>query len=168
MPVHPYLKHTPVIDPSATIFEGAIVAGEVKIGANVNVWYNATIRGDMAAIEIGANTNVQDNAVIHVNTNTPTFIGQSVTIGHGAIVHGATVGDHALIGMGSILLDHSVVEPYAMVAAGCLVPPGKIVPTGMLAVGNPMKIVRALTPEEQEHNANNVLAYLRLADSYEK
>jgi gamma-carbonic anhydrase len=168
MPIFDYLKHMPEIDPSATIFPGAVVAGEVKIGARVNVWYNATIRGDMANIEIGDDTNIQDNAVIHVNTNTPTLIGKFVTIGHGAIVHGATVGDHALIGMGSILLDHSVVEAYAMVAAGCLVPPGKVVPEGMLAVGNPMKIVRPLTEEEKEHNKKNVLAYVQLADSYEK
>lgn len=168
MKIQAYLSKIPQIDPTASLFEGAIVAGDVIIHANVNVWYNVTIRGDMAAIVIGENTNIQDNAVIHVNTLTPTTIGKNVTIGHGAIIHGATVGDHALIGMGAILLDHSVVEPYAMVAAGCLVPPGKVVPSKMLAVGNPMKIVRELKESELSGNQENIEAYLSLASSYEQ
>jgi len=157
----------PVIAKSAKIFPQAVVCGDVTIKENVNIWFNATVRGDMAPVTIGKNTNIQDNAVIHTNTGLPTIIGESVTIGHGAIIHAATINDYALIGMGSIILDGAVVEKYAMVAAGCVVPPNKIVPEKMLAVGNPMQLVRNLTAEEIENNLKNVEHYLRLMREYE-
>lgn len=168
MKLIPYKGILPKVDPSVLILDGSFVSGDVVIEKNVNIWFNVSIRGDMAAIRIGENTNIQDNAVIHVNTNTPTTIGKNVTVGHNAIIHGATVGDHCLIGMGSILLDHSIVEEGAMVGAGCLVPPGKIVPKGMVAIGNPMKIVRPLTEVELQANQQNIQSYLDLASAYEK
>lgn len=167
MKILTYLGHTPDIDPSVRIFEGAVIAGKVRIHQGVNIWFNVSIRGDMDEIEIGENTNIQDNAVIHVNTCTKTTIGKNVTIGHSAIIHGATIHDHALIGMGSIILDHAIIEEKAMVAAGCVVPPGKIVPAGMLALGNPMKIVRPLSEKDLASNQENIQTYLSLAQGYE-
>ncbi len=165
--IYKHKEYMPVIAKSAKIFPQAVVCGDVTIKENVNIWFNATVRGDMAPVTIGKNTNIQDNAVIHTNTGLPTIIGESVTIGHGAIIHAATINDYALIGMGSIILDGAVVEKYAMVAAGCVVPPNKIVPEKMLAVGNPMQLVRNLTAEEIENNLKNVEHYLRLMREYE-
>ncbi len=165
--IYKHKEYLPVIAKSAKIFAQAVVCGDVTIRENVNVWFNATVRGDMAPVTIGKNTNIQDNAVIHTNTGLPTIIGESVTVGHGAIIHAATVKDFALIGMGSIILDGAIVEKYAMVAAGCVVPPNKTVPEKMLAVGNPMRIVRSLTDEEIEYNLQNVEYYLRLMKEYE-
>lgn len=147
----------------ATIFPSADVIGDVTIGSLSNVWYHAVIRGDMAPISIGEGTNVQDGAIIHTSVKHPTDIGNHVTIGHGAIIHACTIEDGALIGMGSIVLDGAVVERNAMVAAGALIPPGKVVPSGHLALGSPMKVVRALSDEEIAANLENANHYIRLA-----
>jgi len=153
----------PKIDPTAIVFPSAVVAGDVTIASGVNVWHGATIRGDMSGIVIGPDTNVQDNAVIHVNDGLPTSIGARVTIGHGAIIHAATVEDDALVGMGAVILDGAVIKEGAMVGAGTLVPPGKTVPPRTLVVGNPMRIVRELTPDEIAHNRQNIDRYLALS-----
>lgn len=163
-----YKKEKPNIHPTAKIFDSAVVVGDVTIGEFSSVWFNATIRGDMAKVTIGKNTNIQDNAVVHTNTGLPTFIGDFVTIGHSAIIHAATVKNNALIGMGAILLDGCIVNESAMVAAGCLVPPGKIVPEKTLVVGNPMKIVRELREDEIKSNIHNADEYLRLMSEYEE
>ncbi len=163
-----YTSILPQINQTARIFDGAKVIGEVTLSEYVSVWFNAVIRGDMARVEIGQNTNIQDNAVIHTNTDMPTIIGKNVTVGHGAIIHAATVEDNCLIGMGAIILDGAIVQKNAMVAAGCLVPPGKIVPEASLVVGNPMRIVRLLTDVELENNQKNVLHYLTLMGEYDE
>lgn len=163
------MKHStfnPKIDSTVKIFTGAVVIGEVTLEKNVNIWFNAVLRGDMAPIYVGENTNIQDNAVVHTNTDLPTHIGKNVTVGHGAIIHASTVGDNCLIGMGSILLDGSIIEEGAMVAAGCVVPPRKVVPAGHLAVGNPMKIVRELSEEEKQGNLANTFHYVSLMGEY--
>ncbi len=157
----------PKIHPSAKILAGAIVIGDVTIRENVNIWYNAVVRGDMARITIDENTNIQDGVVVHTDTGMPTVIGKNITIGHGAIIHACTIEDDALIGMGSIILDGAIVRRGAMVAAGCLVPPNKVVPEYSLVVGNPMRIVRQLTEEEIEANRANVEAYLKLVSEHE-
>jgi carbonic anhydrase/acetyltransferase-like protein (isoleucine patch superfamily) len=160
-------NHThPDIDDTARVFPGVIIVGDVTIHSQVNIWFNAVVRGDMASIEIGENTNIQDQVVIHTNIDAPVRIGKNVTIGHSAIIHAATILDDALIGMGAIILDKAVVESGAMVAAGTVVPPGKKVPSGMLAMGNPMRIVRELTQAEKDQNAANIAYYLNLANSY--
>lgn len=156
----------PRIHPSAKNIHGQIV-GDCIIEADCNIWFNASVRGDMAPIHIKTGTNIQDNAVIHTNTNLPTTIGKFVTVGHSAIVHACTVGDYALIGMGSIILDGAEIGDYAMVAAGCVVPPGKKVPPRMLALGNPMKIIRELTEIEIKANLDNAKHYIDLAKNYE-
>lgn len=147
---------------------GADVIGEVVLEEKVNLWFNATVRGDMAKVLIKEGTNIQDNAVVHTNTDAPTTIGKMVTVGHSAIIHAATVGDYALIGMGSIILDKAVVSDYAMVAAGTVVPPGKVVPPRTLVMGNPMRIVRELSDEEVEANIENSRKYIKLAGEYQK
>lgn len=161
-----YKNQTPSINKDATVFPSAVIAGDVTLEAKVNVWYNATIRGDMAPVLIKENTNIQDNAVIHTNTNLPTTIGRNVTVGHSAIVHAATVHDNALIGMGSIILDGAVIGEGSLVGAGTVVPPGKTIPPKTLVIGNPMKIVRELTEKELQGIKENAEEYLRLTSNY--
>ncbi len=156
----------PSIDPSAKIFENAVLSGDITISKNVNIWFNASLRGDMAPIFVGENTNIQDNAVVHTNTGLPTSIGSNVTVGHGAIIHACTIEDDCLIGMGSIILDGAVIKKGALVGAGAVIPPNKIIPENTLVVGNPMKIIRELTPQELEANKTNKNYYLKLMQEY--
>lgn len=166
MIIEKYKGISPKISNKAKIFKNAVIAGDVTIHDFVNVWYNVTIRGDMAPVTILENTNIQDNSVIHTNTDLPTHIGKNVTVGHGAIIHAATVKDNALIGMGSIILDGAIVGEYSLVGAGCVVPPYKIVPPKTLVIGNPMKIIRELTNEEIENIRKNADHYLKLMSEY--
>ncbi len=160
-----YLNYEPKIDKDAVNIGGDII-GDVTIEKDVNIWFNATVRGDMAPVTIKEGTNIQDNAVVHTNTDLPTFIGKLVTIGHSAIIHACTVHDYALIGMGSIILDSAEVGEYALVAAGTVVPPGKKVPPRTLVMGNPMRIVRELTDIEIEANIQNSRYYIKLSKEY--
>lgn len=161
-----HLNKTPKVSKNATIFQGAILSGDIEISDGVNIWYNVSMRGDMSYIRIGENTNIQDNAVVHTNREAPCIIGKNVTVGHSSILHACTVHDNALIGMGSIVLDGAVVEEGALVAAGCVVPPNKTVPAYHLALGNPMKIIRELSEDEIEANKQNKDYYLQLVDEY--
>ena len=145
------------------IAPGAVVKGDVKLGDGANIWYNAVVRGDDNFIEIGENTNVQDNATLHVSEDAPLMIGNGVTIGHGAIMHGCTVGDNSLIGMGAIVLDHAVIGKDCLVGAGALVTSGTVVPDGSLILGSPAKVRRQLTPEEIQGNKENALLYVKHA-----
>jgi len=139
----------PTVDPSAYLDQSAQVIGDVHIGPESSVWMNVVIRGDVNTIRIGARTNVQDGTVVHVQAGThPTVIGDEVTIGHGAIVHGCTVEDRCLIGMGAILLNGCRIGTGSIVAAGTLVPEGMTVPPGSMVMGVPGKVKRPLTPEE--------------------
>jgi gamma-carbonic anhydrase len=145
----------------------AAVIGDVEIGEDCSIWYGTTIRGDVNFIRIGARTNIQDNSVIHVNHDGfPTEIAEDVTIGHGAIVHGCTIGRGALIGMGSRVLDGAVVGEHALVGAGALVPEGMIVPPRTLVVGVPARIKRSLTDEEVAHLDESWKHYVALKDQY--
>jgi len=161
-----YKNIKPNISKEAYILDSAQVMGDVSIAKNASVWFNATVRGDMAKIEIGEGTNIQDNAVVHTDTDKPTKIGKFVTVGHSAIIHAATVCDFCLIGMGSVILNGATIEEGAMVAAGCVVPPGKTVPKNSLALGNPMKVIRELKPTELKRNLSNANTYISLAKDY--
>ena len=154
------------MDPSVKNIGGQII-GDSHLEKNCNVWFHATVRGDMAPIHIKEGTNIQDNAVVHTDTNLPTMIGQYVTVGHSAIIHACKVGDYALIGMGSIILNGAEIGDYAMVAAGTLVPPGKIVPPKTLVMGSPMRIVRELTDAEIQANIDNAKHYIDLSKKYQ-
>jgi gamma-carbonic anhydrase len=139
----------PTVDPTAYIDQSAQVIGDVHIGPESSVWMNAVIRGDVHWIRIGARTNVQDGTIVHVQTGThPTSIGDEVTVGHGAIIHGCTIEDRCLIGMGAILLNGARVGTNSIVAAGSLLPEGYAVPPRSLVMGSPVKVRRDLTDEQ--------------------
>ena len=148
------------------IAEGAKIIGDVTIGEDSSVWYNAVIRGDTNSIVIGENTNVQDNAVLHTSHSYPLRIGDNVTIGHGAIVHGCTVGNNVLIGMGAIVLDGAVIEDNCIIGAGALVTQNKVMPTGSLVLGNPAKVVREISDEERLSILENANEYSDEARKY--
>lgn len=139
--------------------EGCRIVGDVEIGENSSVWYNAVIRGDSNSVVIGENTNIQDNAVLHTSHDAPLIIGDNVTIGHGAIIHGCTIGNNVLIGMGAIVLDGAVIGDNCMIGAGALVTQNKLIPEGSLAFGNPAKVVRPITEEEKESILKNANEY---------
>ena len=141
---------SPVVAPTAYIDESAQVIGDVVIGEESSIWMNAVVRGDVNAVRIGARTNIQDGTIVHVmrDPSHPTVLGDDVTVGHGAVLHGCTLGHRCLIGMGAILLTGSIVGEDSIVAAGTLVPEGMVVPPGSLVMGSPGKVQRALTVDE--------------------
>ena len=145
------------------VADGAKVIGDVKIGSGSSVWYNAVIRGDSNIVKIGNNTNVQDNAVLHVGHEHPLMIGDSVTIGHGAIVHGCMIGNNVLIGMGAIVLNGAHIKKNSLVGAGALVTENKEFPEGSLIIGSPAKAVRELTEEDIRGITENANEYVRLS-----
>lgn len=145
------------------IYEGAKVVGDVNLKDNVSIWYNAVVRGDIEPISIDENSNVQDNCVIHVSKDYPVKIGKHVSIGHNATVHGCTIDDNVLIGMGSVILNGAHITKNCLVGAGALVTEHKTFPEGSLIIGSPAKAVRQLTKEEIEGITNNADEYVKLA-----
>lgn len=141
---------TPDIHPSAFVAPGAVVRGEVHLAENSSVFYNAVLRGDRAPISIGEGTNIQDNCVVHVEYDLPVTVGKNVTVGHGAILHGCTVGDETLIGMGAIVLNGAQIGKSCLIGAGALVTQNAVIPDGCMAVGSPARVKRPLTPEEMD------------------
>jgi carbonic anhydrase/acetyltransferase-like protein (isoleucine patch superfamily) len=158
----------PVMKPSVFIAETATVIGEVKCGDNVGIWYGARIRGDLASISIGEGSNIQDNAVIHVDIGIPVVIGSGVTVGHSAVIHGATVEDDVLIGMGAIILNKAKIGRGSIIAAGTLVREGQIIPPGSLVAGLPGRILKEVSPEQLEHLRLNAQLYIRCAEAHKK
>ena len=141
---------TPDIHPSAFVAPGAVVRGEVHLAENSSVFYNAVLRGDRAPISIGEGTNIQDNCVVHVEYDLPVTLGKNVTVGHGAILHGCTVGDETLIDMGAIVLNGAQIGKSCLIGAGALVTQNAVIPDGCMAVGSPARVKRPLTPEEMD------------------
>jgi gamma-carbonic anhydrase len=165
--IYPYRGIMPKIDPTAFIAPGAVVIGDVEIGPESNIWYGCVIRGDVNTIRIGARTNVQDGTVIHVTRKIgPTTIGSNITIGHQALIHACTLEDGCFVGMGSTLLDFSVVQSGAMLAAGAVLTPRKIVKSGELWGGNPAKLMRPLTAEETSFFPESAQHYVNLGQEY--
>ncbi len=154
------------IDKSVFIAEGARVVGNVEIARDSSVWYNAVIRADSNSVKIGERSNVQDNAVIHTSKDFGVVIGDNVTIGHGAIVHGCTIKNNVMIGMGAIVLDGAVIEENSIIGAGALITGGKTIPAGSLAFGNPFRIVRGLTEQEIKSVSDNAQSYVDEARDY--
>jgi carbonic anhydrase/acetyltransferase-like protein (isoleucine patch superfamily) len=144
----------------------ATVVGDVTLGDSASFWFNAVVRGDVAPVVIGPRTNVQDNAVIHCDNGVPNIIGADVVIGHGAIVHGKSVGDGSLIGMGATVLGQSVIGKRCLIAAGAVVPPGLVVPDEMVVMGVPGKIVRPVRAEEFAYMQGLAKHYVQLAQRY--
>jgi len=163
----PYRNILPTIHPDAFIAPGAVVIGDVHIGAFTNVWPGVVIRGDVAPIRIGERTNIQDGTVIHVTRVVgPTTIGSGITIGHQALLHACTLQDDCFIGMRATVMDFAVVEPGAFVAAGALVTPKKIVKAGEMWMGNPAKFARAVSAEEAAFIPVSAQHYVDLAGEY--
>lgn len=163
----------PTLGRNVYIDESAVVIGDVELGDDVNVWPCAVIRGDMHAIRIGARTSVQDNAVLHIThasdynpAGWPLTIGEDVTIGHGACLHGCTVGNRVLVGIGATVLDGAVVEDEVIIGAGTLVPPGKRLESGHLYVGSPCKSMRPLKDSERHFFRYSADNYVKLKNDY--
>ncbi len=160
----PYGTHTPRIHPSVFHCRGSIILGDVEIGEDSSVWYNVVIRGDVHSIRIGKRTNIQDLSMLHCTFKKYSLtIGDNVTVGHSAILHGCEIRENVLIGMGAKVLDNCVIEPYTLVAAGAVVPEGARPPGGVLLAGVPAKAIRQLRPEEYnklEQSAQNYVDYV--------
>jgi len=156
----------PNIEKALYIAPNATLVGAVEMGHESTVWFNATIRADVASITIGDGTNIQDNVVIHVNIGKPTVLKEKVTIGHSAVIHACTIGEGCLIGMGSIILDEADIGEYCFVAAGSLIPPRKHFPPRSLIMGSPARVIRPLTEEELAEMAENNLHYIELGYTY--
>jgi gamma-carbonic anhydrase len=163
--IRPFNGVWPTIDASAFVAPGAVVIGDVTIRAESTIWYGAVLRGDDYWIRVGARSNIQDGAIIHVfndgRRQYPTEIGDDVTVGHGAKLHGCRLVNGCLVGIGAIVLDGAVVERQALVAAGSLVSPGKVVPEGQLWAGNPARHRRDLSDEERGYLGWNAGHYVR-------
>lgn len=175
MNIRPYLEHYPQIDESCYIDPAAAVIGEVSLAESVSVWPFAVLRGDVNSITIGARSNVQDLSMLHVSHKTPAkpngsplLIGEDVTIGHKVMLHGCTIGNRVLVGMGTIILDDVVIEDDVMIGAGSLVPPRKRLEGGYLYVGSPVKQVRALTDEEKAFLLYSAQHYMRVAANHKE
>lgn len=154
------------VHPSAWLAPGSIVVGDVTIGEACGVWFHASLRGDTESIIIGPRTNIQEGAIFHADPGYPAIVGAEVTIGHGAIVHGARIGDQAVIGMRATLLNGAEIGSHSLVGAGALVTEGKRFPEGVLILGSPAKIVRELTPEEIERNRRAAAIYVERAKAF--
>jgi len=156
------------IDPRAFIHPLAIVCGDVTIGALTSVWPTAVLRGDTAPIVIGESSNLQDGSVVHVDAGVPTTIGARVAIGHRAIIHGATIENDCLIGMGAVVLNRVIVGSGSIVGAGAVCPEGMRVPPNSLVLGVPGRVVRATTAAERERIATTVASYLELQERHRR
>lgn len=156
----------PNIHPTAVIAPGAQVFGDVTIEADVFILFGAVIRAELDRGEIGAETNIQDNCVIHCDEGMPCLVGERVTIGHGAVIHGATVGDRALIGVGALVLNRSTIGEGAWLAAGSVLAEGKHIPPWTLGMGVPAEPIRELTGDEMARADEGVDHYLELAAAY--
>ncbi len=164
--IQKYMGIAPRIHENTFIHDSAVIIGDVTIEEGVNIWPNVVIRGDMAKITIGKNTNIQDGCVLHVDTNTPLVIGEGVTVGHNAILHGCKIENYTLVGMGSTVLDNAVIKEGSIVGAGSLVPPGKTYDNDSLIVGLPGKAVRKTTEEEKAKIKKSVGIYLDMAENH--
>ena len=162
----PFQGELPRIHPSVFLAEGARIIGDVEIGEDCSVWFNTVIRGDVNSIRIGERTNIQDLCMLHVTYKKHALhVGSNVTVGHSAVLHGATIHDYTLIGMGAKVLDRCVVNSYSLIAAGAVLPEGFIVPEGVLVAGVPGRVIRELRDEERlmfARSAQNYIDYVAM------
>jgi len=156
----------PEMAADAFVADGARIIGDVTLSSGASVWYNAVLRADSAAISVGAGSNVQDNVSVHVDSGHGVRIGEHVSIGHNAVVHGCTIGDGSLIGMGAVVLSGAVIGSGCLVAGGAVVLGGTVVPDGSLVAGVPAKVRRALSDEERQSLQDNARIYLEHVDTH--
>ena len=173
MAIESYRDQTPRLGRDVYIHATSTVIGDVELGDEVSIWPQVVIRGDVNRIRIGARSNVQDGSILHVShrraadpEGSPLLIGRDVSVGHGVILHGCTVGDECLVGMGCLVMDKAVLEPRVLLGAGSLVPEGRVLKSGWLYVGRPAKAVRALNQEELAYFAYLSTNYVQLAAEY--
>ena len=160
------MQDKPLIDPTAFVAQNATVRGRVTLGPRSSVFFGAVVRAEFADITVGEETNIQDNCVLHVDPGFPLTVGRGCTVGHGAILHGCTVGDNTLIGMGSIVLNGAVIGRDCLIGAGALVPPGAVIPDGAQALGCPARVRRMLTEEEIASHKKSAAVYVELLQRY--
>ena len=156
----------PTISPKAMLAQDAVVCGDVTIGADSSLWFHAVLRAESAAIRVGEGSNIQDNCVVHVDPGYDVDIGAYVTVGHGAILHGCSIGEGTLIGMGSTVLNGAKIGKNCLIGAGSLVTQNAVIPDGHLAFGRPAKVVRPLTQGEKEQNLQSAQDYVEEAREY--
>lgn len=156
----------PTISPKAMLAQDAVVCGDVTIGADSSLWFHAVLRAESAAIRVGEGSNIQDNCVVHVDPGYDVDIGPHVTVGHGAILHGCSIGEGTLIGMGSTVLNGAKIGKNCLIGAGSLVTQNAVIPDGHLAFGRPAKVVRPLTQGEKEQNLRSAQDYVEEAREY--
>lgn len=164
----PYKGVWPTIARSAFIAPGAVVIGNTTIGEEVSIWFNVTVRGDIAPITIGDHSNVQDGTLVHVNEDAPVVIGKDVTIGHTAIIHGTSIGDRTLVGMGAIVMSYSSVGDDVVIAAQALITERVEVPSGAVMVGSPAKPRRELDEAQREHLKGIHGRYVEVSQQYKR
>ncbi len=162
----PLGDRVPHVDPSAWVADTATVVGDVSVGAATGVFNGAVLRGDVESVSVGAGSNIQDGAVLHADPGFPARIGDGVSVGHGAVLHGCTVEDGCLIGMNATVLNGAVVGAGSLVAANALVPEGTVIPPRSLVAGVPGKVRRELTAAEVERNRANATVYRQLTDTH--
>jgi carbonic anhydrase/acetyltransferase-like protein (isoleucine patch superfamily) len=168
MNFYPYKGVEPEIHETAYITDGVYLTGDVKVAANVSIWFGTVARGDINFISIGEGSNIQDGSILHVDDNFACIVGKNVVVGHQAVLHGCSIEDNCLIGINAKLLNGSIIREGAMVAAGAVVGEGMEVPAGMLAMGVPAKIKRPLTEEEKEMIKHLAKKYVDVANNYKK
>jgi carbonic anhydrase/acetyltransferase-like protein (isoleucine patch superfamily) len=165
--IHPFKESSPKIDDSAFVVESAQIIGDVIIGEESSVWFNAVIRGDVNHIQIGNYTNIQDGCVLHVARKThPLIVGDEVTVGHNVTLHACTIGSRCLIGMGAIVMDGAEIGEHSIVGAGALVTPGTKIPSGSLVLGSPAKVKRELTEDEKRGIRESAANYVGDIENY--
>ena len=159
-----YKGKTPQVGERVFLAEGACLVGDVCIGDDSSVFYNAVLRGDLAPIKVGKRSNIQDNVTVHVSTGVGVNIGDEVTVGHGAVLHGCTIDDNVLVGMGAIVMDGAHIKKNCIIGAGALVTSAKEFPEGSLVMGSPAHVIRALTTDEIKNVKIGVEHYLDAKD----
>lgn len=173
MSIRSFEKHTPLLGERVFVDDTAVVIGDVHLGADASVWPMTVIRGDIHQIRVGERSSIQDGTVVHVTHDGPfnpggypCTVGSDVTVGHKVMLHGCTIGDRVLVGMGTTIMDGAVVESDVIIGAGSLVPPGKTLSSGYLYVGSPVKQARALTEQEKSFFLYSAGKYRELKDRY--
>lgn len=158
----------PSVDPAAWIAPGVVLVGDVRIAARASVWYGCVLRGDIVHIEVGEDSNIQDGCVLHIDFGMPCAVGRRVTVGHNAVIHGATVGDGCLVGMGATVLSGAKIGEGAIVAAGALVREGMKVPPGTIVAGVPARVIREVRPEDRDRIEEGWRVYAKLAELHKR
>lgn len=167
MTIYQLDEHTPQVHPTAFVADSAQVVGRVTLGEGSSVWFNTVIRADNEPMTIGAGSNIQDGSVLHSDTGFPLRVGERVTVGHQVVLHGCTVGDESLIGIGAVVLNGAKIGKHCLVGAGSLVTEGKEFPDGSMILGSPAKVVRQLTPEQIDGLRRSAQHYIANAQRFQ-